>query len=168
MEMLKTNQGMLAKISARMEAWLTERNDTREETMACQGKTEARLEVQEPTSVDMRPEAAQRQVPREGDAVMLVGEPRKGRRDRNLAAERRQKQQERTQNKGGCRKNLVAAHRGTTRHAEGARRTTTLFTKETRGYCGSQKRVTVADRSGMAQKTSAEKGMQQGHKEPTC
>jgi hypothetical protein len=54
----KTYQGMLVKINARMEAWLTDRNDTREETMACQEKTEARLEVEEPTSVDMEPEAA--------------------------------------------------------------------------------------------------------------
>jgi hypothetical protein len=63
---------------------------------------EARLEVEELTSVDMRPEAAQRQVPREDAAVMPVGEPMKRRRDRNLAAKCRQKKQEGTQGKDGC------------------------------------------------------------------
>jgi hypothetical protein len=47
---------MMAKMTAReekMDAWLTDMNDIREETMACQEKTEARLEIEEPTSVDM-------------------------------------------------------------------------------------------------------------------
>jgi hypothetical protein len=53
---------------------------------------------------------------------MPVGEPRKRRRDRNLDARRRRKQKERTQKKDGCRKNLVAADRRTTRRAKVARR----------------------------------------------
>jgi hypothetical protein len=44
---------------ARMDAWLTDMKDARKETMACQRKAEARLEVEEPTSVDMELEAAQ-------------------------------------------------------------------------------------------------------------
>jgi hypothetical protein len=85
------------------------------------------------------------EIPKEDATVMPVGEPRKGRRDRNLDAKRRRKQQERTQKEDGCRKNLVAAHRGTTRRAQAARRRT-LLTRETRGYCGSQKRVIVVYR----------------------
>jgi hypothetical protein len=69
----------------------SELKDTREETMAYQEKTEARLEGEEPTSVDMEPE-----VPREDDEMMPVGEPRKRRRDRNLAAGRRKKPKETT------------------------------------------------------------------------
>jgi hypothetical protein len=41
---------------------------------------------------------------------------------------------------------LVAAHRGTTRREEVARRRIILLIKATREYCRSQKRVTVADR----------------------
>jgi hypothetical protein len=86
------------------------------------------------------------EVPKEDAAITPVGEPRKRRRERNLDARRRRKQQERTQSKDGCRKNLVSAHRGTTCCAEVARRRTTLFTKETREYRGSRKRLAVARR----------------------
>jgi hypothetical protein len=79
----------------------------------------AHMKWEEPTSVDMEPEVAREEVPREHAAIMPVGEPRKRRRDRNLAAKcRQQQQQKRPQSKDGCRKNLVAAHRGTTRRAE--------------------------------------------------
>jgi hypothetical protein len=99
---------------------------------------EARLEKEDkPASVDRTPEVAQEQkVPREDAVDMPVGEPRKRRRerrnlaavrsqkkqDKNLDARRRRKQKKRTQNKDGCRKGLVAARRGTTRCAGGARR----------------------------------------------
>jgi hypothetical protein len=80
-------------------------------------------------------------------ARMPVGEPRNRRRDwRNLAPVRRQKKQQKwTQSKDGCRRNLVAARRGTTRRAQVAR-CNILLTKETRGYCGSQKRVIIVYR----------------------
>jgi hypothetical protein len=57
---------------------------------ACQGTMEARLEAEEPASVDMTPEVADDQeVPVEDAEVMPAGEPRKRRRDRrNLAAVR--------------------------------------------------------------------------------
>jgi hypothetical protein len=114
--------------------------------MACQEKTEARLE-EEPASVEMKPELAQ-EAPVEDATVMKVGEPRnRGRNRQNLATERCQKKQhERTQRKNGCQKNLVAAHRGTTSHAQVARCRTTLLTKETQGNYGSQKRVIVVYR----------------------
>jgi hypothetical protein len=130
-----------------------------EETMACHETMEARLQG-EPASVDRTPEMAQeREAPRDDAVDMPVGEPRKRHRDqRNLAAVCRQKKQDqnldemrhrieqrRAQRKDGCRRNLVAARRGTTRCAEVARRRT-LLTKETRGYCGSQKRVIVVYR----------------------
>jgi hypothetical protein len=88
-----------------------------EETMACQEKTEAHLEGDE--------------VSKEDPIVMPVGEARNRRRDRrHLAAERRQKnQQKRAQSKNGCRRNLVAARRGTTRRARVARRKRTFFHK---------------------------------------
>jgi hypothetical protein len=64
------------------DAWSTDTNDNGEETVACQEKTEVRLEEEEPTSVDRTPEVAQeREVPREDAVEMPVGEPRKRRRD---------------------------------------------------------------------------------------
>jgi hypothetical protein len=55
----------------------------------------ARLETEEPASVDMTPEVAHDQeVPVEDAVVMPVGEPRKRRRDqRHLVAQRRQKEE---------------------------------------------------------------------------
>jgi hypothetical protein len=106
---------------------VTDRNDNREETVACQEKTEARLEgKEEATSVDMEPEVAHEEVPVEDAVVMPVGEPRKRRRDRrnlaagrhqqkenrNLDARRRRNQQKLSHSQDGCRRNLVAARRG--------------------------------------------------------
>jgi hypothetical protein len=47
-----------------------------EETMACREMMDARLEEEQPASLDMKPEAAEREVPIE----MPVGEPKKKRR----------------------------------------------------------------------------------------
>jgi hypothetical protein len=47
------------QMMAWMDAWLADMKDTRKETTACQGKMEAHLEGEEPTSVGMEPEAAQ-------------------------------------------------------------------------------------------------------------
>jgi hypothetical protein len=106
---------------------------------------EACLECKEPASDKMESKVENRETSEEVATVMPVGEPRKRRRDRNLDARRRKKQQERTQKKDGCLKYLVTAHKKTTHRAQVARRRT-LLTKETRGYCGFQKRVTIADR----------------------
>jgi hypothetical protein len=106
----------------------------------------AQIEWKKLASVEMKPEAAHEGVTVEDAARMPVGEPTKRRRDRNLAAQRRQKkEQNRTQKKDGCLKNLVAAHRGTTRRWQVAPRRT-LLTTETRGNCGSHKRVIVVYR----------------------
>jgi t-SNARE complex subunit (syntaxin) len=57
---------------------------TRKQMMACPEKTEARLEEEEPTSLDRKPETAEQEVPLEDTEVMLIGEPkRKRRRDQN-------------------------------------------------------------------------------------
>jgi hypothetical protein len=117
------------------------------EAIACLEKTEARLEWKKPASVEMKPETAHEAVPLEDTARMPVGEPRKRRRDRrHLAAQRRQKkEQERTQSKNGCRKDLVAARRGVTRRAQVARRRV-LFTMKTRDFHASRKNAAVACR----------------------
>jgi hypothetical protein len=85
-----------AEIRAIIKAWSSDLKINREETMACQEKTEARLEEEELASVDIIPEVAQEQEVTLEDAVeMPVREPKKGRRDRrNLAAVRRQKEQD--------------------------------------------------------------------------
>jgi hypothetical protein len=62
----------------------------RNETMACQETMEARLKKGKPTSMELKPEMAD-EVPLEDAVLMPVGEPRKMRRDRHLAAQRRQK-----------------------------------------------------------------------------
>jgi hypothetical protein len=127
-EQLTTNGTKLDKMLAdrkEMMAWLTDLKNIRKETMACQEKTEARLQGrEEPASVDIEPEVADEEVPVEDAARMPVGEPRNTRRDRrNLAADRHQKkQQKRTQSTNGCPKNLVEARRGTTRRAQVAPR----------------------------------------------
>jgi hypothetical protein len=103
---------------------------------------EVRLEEEEPTSAEMKPEVADEEVPSEDAVVMTVEEPRKRRRDeRHLAAQRRQKkEQKRTQRKDGCRNNLVAARR-----AAVALSKINVFRKIlTHGYCESQKKVTAA------------------------
>jgi hypothetical protein len=129
-------------------AWLKDLKINGEETMTCQEKTEVRLEEEEPTSVEMKPEVAHEEVPLEDAVVMPVGEPRKRRRDqRHLAAQRRQKkEEERTQSKNECRKDLVAARRGTTRRATVAWRKRNIERKSwTQRNCGLRKQVTAAE-----------------------
>jgi hypothetical protein len=164
---------MQASMDASRKAWREQmeasRNAWRKETMACQETMEARLEEDKPTSVDTTPEVAHEQeVPKEHAVVIPVGEPRKRRQDRrNLTAVRRQKEQDQdldarrhrkepkcTQKKNGCRRNLVAARRGTTHRAQVARRNI-LLTKETRGYCRSQRRVIVVYRKMSCHATAA-------------
>jgi hypothetical protein len=144
----KADKEMLAEIKAErkanheemmamIKAWRqTGTKDNGEETMACEEKTEVRLEEEEePTSVEMKPEVADDQeVPVEDAEVRSVGEPRKRRRDgRNLAAVRRQKKKERNLDAGrhGKQRNSVAARRGATRRAAMARRRI-LLTETTR------------------------------------
>jgi hypothetical protein len=94
-----------------VDARIADMKDGRKETMACQEMVEAHLECEEPTSVDMEPEAEHWEIPKEDAIVKPIEGQRKRRRDQNLAMEHHKKPKERTQ-----------------------------------GYCGSQKRVTVASR----------------------
>jgi hypothetical protein len=86
------------KRMAMIKAWRrTDTKDNEEEAMACEEKTEVRLEEEEePTSVEMKLEVAdEREVPVQDAAKMPVGEPGKKRRDRRrLAAQCRQKKEE--------------------------------------------------------------------------
>jgi hypothetical protein len=124
--------------------------------MACQGNMEARLETEEPASVDVTPEVPDAEVPVQDAARMPVGEPRKRRRDRYLAAVRRQKKQdqnldarrcrkgqERALREEGCRRDAVATCRGAN---HSARRRILLEKDTTRGYCGPRKGQVAARR----------------------
>jgi hypothetical protein len=101
-------------IRSRVDAWIADMKDGRKETMACQEKTEVRLECGEPTSVDMEPEAAHRE---EEAAVMPVGGLRKRSRDQNLAEGRRGQPKERTRGYCGSRKGVTVGGRRMTRCA---------------------------------------------------
>jgi hypothetical protein len=146
----KADKEEMLAVTARMhdalKSGIKEIKFMREETMACQGTMEARLETEESASVEATPEVADDQeVPVEDTEVRSGAEPRKRRRKgRNLAAVRRQKkndrvldascrgkEQGRAQRKNGHLKNLVAARRWTTSRAVMARRRI-LFTKTTR------------------------------------
>jgi hypothetical protein len=58
------------------------------------------------------------EIPKGEAAVMPVGEPRKRRRIRNLAAERRQKRKERTRENRGYRRKSAVACRKVSRRAK--------------------------------------------------
>jgi hypothetical protein len=73
-EIRKEIQSGQAEMRSRVNAW-------REEMMGCEGKMEAHLECEEPTSVDMEPEAAHWEIHKEGAAGMPVGGLRKRRWD---------------------------------------------------------------------------------------
>jgi hypothetical protein len=147
---MDANQAKVDAHQAKMEANMGSMRDalkcairelrfSREEMMACEEKTEIRLEdVEEPASVDVTPEVTNEEVPVQDAERMPVGEPRKKRRDRrrlaaerrqnrkdqNLDARRRRKKQGRAQRNHGCLKNSVAARRGTTCRAVVARQRT--------------------------------------------
>jgi hypothetical protein len=90
MARLDAHQSRMDAIHKEMMAWLTDTNDNGEETVACQEKMEARLEEEKPASMEMKPEVAQEEVPREDTAVMPVRGLRKQRRGRKQAAGRRE------------------------------------------------------------------------------
>jgi hypothetical protein len=150
----KDHEEMMATIRAGRQ------KDNEAEAMACEEKTEVRLgETEEPASVDVTPEVADEEVPVQDAARMPVGEPRKKRRDRYLAAVRRQKKQDqnlearrrgkeqgRAQRRYGCLKNLVAARRGATRRAAGVRHRILSTKDNTLDHCGPRKGRVAAHR----------------------
>jgi hypothetical protein len=106
--------------SSHMEMVSTFKPEIEEETMACRESMDTRLEEKKPTSLDRKPEAAQKEeVPAENAKVIPVGEPRKKRRrDRN---ERNKKKQ--TQGSDRCQRRLAATSRGMSNRAKVARKT---------------------------------------------
>jgi hypothetical protein len=144
----------------------TEAHLEEEGTMACQ-EMEARQEEEEPTSVDMKSEVAERrEVPVEDATVMPVGEPkRKQRRDRKLAAECCcQKTKNSTREKCESQKRLVVARRGMShrtivarpkqkrndtrmsRHATVAQLKREILRNTTQKKCGPHKRLGFASK----------------------
>jgi hypothetical protein len=80
----------------------------RKETMAGQETTEARLECEKATSVDMETEAEHREVPTEAAALKSSGRTKKRRRGRHLAAGRRGEPKELTRGDCGSSRKLAA------------------------------------------------------------
>jgi hypothetical protein len=115
-----------------------------EETMACQEKTEVRLE-EEPTSVEMKPEVAHEEVHREDAAVTSVRGLRKQRRGQKQAAGRCEEPKKLNRGIRGSWEKLAAACRKVFRHAAVAWRRINAFRKIlTHGFCGLRKEVTAA------------------------
>jgi hypothetical protein len=85
--------------------------DAYHERMACLGKTEADTEKTKPDPRMMQSTEEHQEIPKGEAAVMPVGEPRKRRRVRSLAAECSQKRKERTRGKRGSRRQSAAACR---------------------------------------------------------
>jgi hypothetical protein len=118
MEILKA---MLAddhkKMMARMDAWLTDTNDSRDGGMACQEKMEACLECKEPASDKMESEVEHREVPPKNVIVKPIEGWKKRHRGRKQAAGRREEPEEPNRGICGSRKKLAAACRKVSRRA---------------------------------------------------
>jgi hypothetical protein len=96
-----------AEMRCILDAWLTNIKNDRKETTACHAEMEATKTEPDPGMMQSTEE--HQEIPKGKAAVMPVREPRKRRRVRNLAAERRQKRKERTRgNRGSRRKSAVA------------------------------------------------------------
>jgi hypothetical protein len=168
------------------------------EMMACLGKTEADTEKPDPDSGMMQSTEEHQEFAKKDAAVMPVGEPRKRRRVRNLAAERRQKQKERIRITCESRRKSAASCRKVSRRATVAWRKRNLVRKiEIPDNCEPWKRWTVTGRKTTSRTTVAWRsenfvrknwirnqakrgipkrrgktvempGIQQWHKEPRC
>jgi hypothetical protein len=144
---IKANEETTAKMEANMgslrdalKSDIKKLKFNREETMACQEKTEARLKEDEPASEDMTPEVARDQdVPREDAAVMPVRGLRK------QAAGRCEEPEKLNQGICGSREKLAAARRKVSHCATVAWcRRNVLRQILTHGSCGLRKEVTAA------------------------
>jgi hypothetical protein len=134
-----------------------------ERMMACLGKTEADTVKTEPEPGMMQSTEEHQEIPKGEAAVMPVGEPRKRRRVRNLAAERRQKRKERTRGNCKSRRKSAAACRKVSRSAKVALRERKLVrrsgTQENYGplkkFSPTGIRMTPPCKSGTAQGTKS-------------
>jgi hypothetical protein len=96
------------------------------------------------------------EIPKGEAAVMLVVEPRKRHRARNLAAEHRQKMRERTQGYCESRRTSAATCRKVSYHAKVAWRKRNLFRNvQTQRNCGPSKKLTVTGRKTTCHATVA-------------
>jgi hypothetical protein len=148
-EDIKTNQVKtdvnLKEMRSIVNSWTADMKYGRNGMMACQEKTEARLDCKEPTREEMESELEQ-EVPKEDAVVKPVKGQKKRHRGRKLAKERRGEPKELTP--GICRswRKLAAACRKVSRHARMAWRKGNVFRKIlTQGYYGSRKEL-AADR----------------------
>jgi hypothetical protein len=134
-ETMKTNQDDLLKtvkeeIKAYHEEMMAMLDANHERTKACLGKMEADTEKTEPNTGMMQSTEEHQEIPKGEATVMPVGEPRKRRRIRNLAAEHRQKRKERTRENRGSRRKSAAACRKVSRHAKVAWRKRNIARKD--------------------------------------
>jgi DNA polymerase III gamma/tau subunit len=116
-----------------------------EETMASQ-EMEERLEKEEPTSVDRKPEVAQhRKVPVEDAVLKQVNGRKKRQRSKKQAAGRREEPKKLTRGDCGSRMKLAAACRKVSRHTTVTRRRRDAFKNE-RTQDGCQRRLAATVR----------------------
>jgi hypothetical protein len=136
---------VMEEMLAKMDANLAKSNTHNEMITAYLGKTDA-------TDLKANPEERQsvgehQEVLKEEAAIMPVGEPRKRRRNRNLAVERRQKPKERTRGYCGSRNRVTIADRKVSLRAAVAWRRRDIFAQErTRVKRGSLEQLVAAHR----------------------
>jgi hypothetical protein len=104
-------------------------NAWRKEAMACQGKTEARLEGEELTSVEMKSEVAHQMVLRKYAAVMPVRGRKKRHRGWNQAAGQRGEPKKLNRGNWGSQRKLAAACMKVSLHSTVAWRKRNVFGK---------------------------------------
>jgi hypothetical protein len=118
--LLKTVKGMMAKMSAKMDAqhkkMMAMLDAHHERTMASLGKMEAKDFKAIPEEMETVTE--HQEIHKKDATLMPVGEPRKWRRVCNLAVERSQKMKERTRGKSRFKRKLAATCRKVSRHAK--------------------------------------------------
>jgi hypothetical protein len=129
----------------RMDTSIANRKDGRKGRTSCQEATKADTQKTEPGPRMMQSVEEHQEIPKEDAAVMPVRGLTKRRRDRYLAASRRQKQKGRIQASGESRRRLTVADKKMTRRATVAWRKKNIFRKiEIQGICGLRKRLTAA------------------------
>jgi hypothetical protein len=123
------HEEMLARMKAEREADRGQRKTDIEQILAKMEEMFAKMDMKANPGM-MQCVGEHQEVSREEAVVMSVGEPKKRRRNRNLAAERRQKPKERTRGYCGTRKRVTIADRKVSRRAAVARRRRDIFAQE--------------------------------------
>jgi hypothetical protein len=152
-------RSIVGHIEEKMNAWMANMNDGRKERTACHEATEADTEKTEHNPVMMQSIGEHQEVPKEEAAVMPVGGLRKRRRDRNLAAGRRQKPKRRIQASCESRRRLTVTGRKMTRHARVAwRRKSDVRKIRTQENCGPRKELAAGRKMTHCAKVARRKG----------